>query len=157
MCSPSRSPLPLEGHRGIPGCQAGDPYLIRFPIDNLSVLRPPSSFWTLHCSFSGLRLFLSHPRWVFVLLIDPLHQVCPPDFGPASQSCKQCAAVNLPDHMSLLGSMHITCGHLEVTISSSLVAQVVNNLPAMQETWVRSLGWEDPLEKGKAIHSSILA
>ena len=31
------------------------------------------------------------------------------------------------------------------------------NLPAMQETWGRSLGWEDPLEKGKAAHSSILA
>ena len=34
---------------------------------------------------------------------------------------------------------------------------MVKNLPAMQETWVRSLGWEDPLEKGKATHSSILA
>ena len=37
----------------------------------------------------------------------------------------------------------------------SLLAQV-KNLPAMWETWVRSLGWEDPLEKGKAAHSSIL-
>ena len=40
---------------------------------------------------------------------------------------------------------------------ASLVAQLVKNLPAMQETWVRSLSWEDPLEKGKATHSSILA
>ena len=40
---------------------------------------------------------------------------------------------------------------------ASLVALLVKNLPAMQETWVRSLGWEDPLEKGKATHSSILA
>ena len=39
----------------------------------------------------------------------------------------------------------------------SLVAQLVKNLPAMRETWVQSLGWEDPLEKGKATHSSILA
>ena len=39
---------------------------------------------------------------------------------------------------------------------ASLVAQLVKNPPAMQETWVRSLGWEDPLEKGKATHSSIL-
>ena len=39
----------------------------------------------------------------------------------------------------------------------SLVAQVVNNPPAMWETWVQSLGWEDPLEKGVAPHSSILA
>ena len=38
-----------------------------------------------------------------------------------------------------------------------LVAQLVKNLPAMQETWVQFLGWEDPLEMGKAIHSSILA
>ena len=38
-----------------------------------------------------------------------------------------------------------------------VVAQLVKNLPAMQETWVQSLGWEDPQEKGKAIHSSILA
>ena len=42
-------------------------------------------------------------------------------------------------------------------IGASLVAQLVKNLPAMQETWVRSLGWEDPLEKEKATHSSILA
>ena len=40
---------------------------------------------------------------------------------------------------------------------ASLVAQLVNNLPAMWETWVQSLGWEDSLEKGKAILSSILA
>ena len=40
---------------------------------------------------------------------------------------------------------------------ASLVAQMVNNLTAMQETWIQSLGWEDPLEKGMAIHSSILA
>ena len=40
---------------------------------------------------------------------------------------------------------------------ASLVAQLVRNLPAMRETWVQSLGWEDPLEKGKATHSSILA
>ena len=40
---------------------------------------------------------------------------------------------------------------------ASLVAQLLKNLPAMWETWVRSLGWEDPLEKGKATHSSTLA
>ena len=40
---------------------------------------------------------------------------------------------------------------------ASLVAQLVKNPPAMQETWVRSLHWEDPLEKEKATHSSILA
>ena len=40
---------------------------------------------------------------------------------------------------------------------SSLVAQLVKNLPVMQETQVGSLGWEDPLEKGMATHSSILS
>ena len=40
---------------------------------------------------------------------------------------------------------------------ASLVAQLVKNPPAMQDTWVRSLGWEDPPEKGKATHSGILA
>ena len=41
---------------------------------------------------------------------------------------------------------------------ASLVAQLVKkNLPAMQETWVQSLGWEDPLEKGEVTYSSILA
>ena len=42
-------------------------------------------------------------------------------------------------------------------ICGALVAKLVKNPPAMRETWVRSLGWEDPLEKGKASHSSILA
>ena len=42
-------------------------------------------------------------------------------------------------------------------IRASLVAQLVKNLPVMRETWVSSLGWEDPLEKGMATHSSILA
>ena len=38
-----------------------------------------------------------------------------------------------------------------------LVTQLVKNLPAVRESWVRSLGWEDPLQEGKATHSSILA
>ena len=40
---------------------------------------------------------------------------------------------------------------------ASLVAQMVKNLPAMQKTWVQTLGWEDPLEEGMATHSSVLA
>ena len=47
--------------------------------------------------------------------------------------------------------------HFYGSLWASLVAQMVKNLPAMQVTWVQSLGWEDPLEKGKATHSSILA
>ena len=40
---------------------------------------------------------------------------------------------------------------------ASLVAQSVKNLPVVQKTWVQSLGWEDPLERGMATHSSVLA
>ena len=46
---------------------------------------------------------------------------------------------------------------LLVASAASLVAQTVKNPPAMRETWVRFLGWEDPLEEGMATHSSILA
>ena len=45
----------------------------------------------------------------------------------------------------------------EVELRDSLVAQTVKCLPEIRETWVRSLGWEDPLEKEMAIHSSTLA
>ena len=51
--------------------------------------------------------------------------------------------------------IHYLCGW--GFIRASLVAQVVKNPPAMRETWVRSLGWEDLLEKGIATHSSTLA
>ena len=44
-----------------------------------------------------------------------------------------------------------------ISLGASLVAQLVKNPPAMQETSVRSLDWEDPLEEGVATHSSILA
>ena len=46
---------------------------------------------------------------------------------------------------------------LSLSTRASLVSQMVKNPPAMRETWVRSLGWEDPLEEGMATHSSILA
>ena len=48
-------------------------------------------------------------------------------------------------------------GCLALSLPLSLVAQMVKSLPAALETWVRSLGQEDPLEKGMATHSSILA
>ena len=44
-----------------------------------------------------------------------------------------------------------------ITLWASLAAQMVKNVPAMGETWVQSLGWEDPLEEGMATRSSILA
>jgi len=48
-------------------------------------------------------------------------------------------------------------GYLLQYFWASLVAHMVKNLPVMQETWVQSLGWENPLEEGMATHSNILA
>ena len=59
------------------------------------------------------------------------------------------------DSLSWLGLRVLLLGQKSNT--SVIKAQLVKNLLAMRETWVRSLGWEDPLEKGKATHSSILA
>ena len=55
--------------------------------------------------------------------------------------------------------IHSFCGHQKRFHHSqaSLVAQMVKNLPAVQETWVRPLGWEDHLAEHMATHSSILA
>ena len=55
--------------------------------------------------------------------------------------------------------LYISMIHLSqlATNRASLVAQTVKNLPAMQEIQVQSLGWDDPLEKGMAAHSSVLA
>ena len=50
----------------------------------------------------------------------------------------------------------LTLGNVHIHIWASLMAQLVKNLPAMKETLVRFLGWEDPLEKGYTTHSSIL-
>ena len=70
------------------------------------------------------------------------------------------SACNAEDPGSIPGSRRSPGERIGYPLQSSwasLVAQLVKNLLAMWETWVWSLGWEDPLEKGKAIHSSILA
>ena len=59
------------------------------------------------------------------------------------------SASRVSAHIQYITSVHF--------LWASPVAQLVKNPPAMWQTWVRSLGWEDPLEKGKATHSSILA
>ena len=65
-----------------------------------------------------------------------------------------------PCHTTYLS--YILCHHsivhymLCISLGASLIAQLIKNPPAMWETSVQSLGWEDPLEQGKATHSSIL-
>ena len=70
------------------------------------------------------------------------------------------SACNAEDPGSIPGLGRSTVegiGYLVQYSWASVLAQLVKNPPSMQETWIWSLGWEDPLEKRKATHSSILA
>ena len=88
-------------------------------------------------SFSGCSLCIEMQLifmcWLYVLLLCWIHLLSPAVFG-------------------FLVELLVFCRE-----GASLVAQIVKNPPAVWETWVQSLGWEDPLEKGMAFHSSILA
>ena len=78
---------------------------------------------------------------------------------PGSSAGKE-SANNAGDPGSTPGSGRFTGERIGYPLQkswASLVAQLVMNPPAMWETWVQSLGWEDPLKKGKATYSSILA
>ena len=78
---------------------------------------------------------------------------------PGSSAGKE-SSCNTGDPISFLGLGSSPGGGTGYPFQYSwafLVAQMVKNLPTMQETWVRSLGWEDPLEEGVATHLSILA
>ena len=78
------------------------------------------------------------------------------DSFPGSSAGKESACNG--DPASILGSGRFPGEGIGYPLQyswTSLVAQMVKNLPAIQETWVQSLGWEE--EKGKAIHSSVLA
>ena len=77
---------------------------------------------------------------------------------PGSSAGKE-SACNAEDSGSIPGSERSAGEGIGYPLQyswTSLVAQLAKNPPAMWETWVLSLGWEDPLEKGKATHSSIL-
>ena len=77
-----------------------------------------------------------------------------------AQLVKNLSACNAGDPGSIPGLGRSTKEGIDYPLQyswASLVPQLVKNPPAMRKTWVRSLGWEDPLEKGKATHSSILA
>ena len=84
-----------------------------------------------------------------------MNLLCFPDSSVGKEST--CNAGNLTSIPGLGRSAGEEIGYPLWYSWASLVAQRVKNPPAMQETWVRSLGWEDPLEKRKATHSSILA
>ena len=86
-----------------------------------------------------------------------MSQPCTEGFPDCSVSKE--SACNAGDSSSIPGSGRSTGERIGYPLQyswTSLVAQLVQNPPAMWETWVRFLGWEDPLEKGKATHSSML-
>ena len=93
----------------------------------------------------------------------PLMYICSQHIlrrGFACSSVGKESACNAGDPSLILGSGRCPgegIGYPFQYSWASLVAQLVKNLPAMWETWVRSLGWEDPLEKGKATYTRILA
>ena len=68
-----------------------------------------------------------------------------------SASCKSCLLSGAEWYLG------IYLGGAKMEVRASLVSQMLNNLPTMQETWVQSLGWEDPLEESMTTHSSIIA
>ena len=75
---------------------------------------------------------------------------------PGSSTCKE-SACNAGDPCSIPGSGRSPGEGIGYPLQyswASLVAQTVKNPPAMQETWVRSLGWDDPLEEDMATHSN---
>ena len=108
-------------------------------------------------------------------------QSCPPLYNclPVSSACRifqarilECGAISsyresfYPSHQILVSCVSCIAGRFFICLAigevynenrATLVARMLNCLPAMWETWVRPLGWEDPLEKEMATHSSIIA
>ena len=90
----------------------------------------------------------------------PLDDILCMVFGFPDSSVGKESACNAGDPSSVSGSGRPAGEGIGYPLQycwASLVAQLVKNPPAIRETWVRSLGREDPLEMGKATHSSILA
>ena len=92
------------------------------------------------------------------LLGQPLQTVCcPPSLLSLNPGLRKLRMYHLACLVVILFVCLCICLWSHPDIRASLIAQLEKNLPAMQETLVQFLGWADPLEKGKAIHSSILA
>ena len=112
--------------------QAGSLYFINFSFDLTQQFRPFSEITPKHSPFLLRSLYSTtqlHPEEKTLWMYLHLHV-----------------------------SSQIICFIMILTLKrASLVAQMVKNLPAMQETWVQALGWKDPLEKGIVTHTSILA
>ena len=147
-----------------------------FPISEKLTYILPVSWLRNHGSMDSSLLFLSHftlnlSAHPLTLSSEQIH-IWPHIFHGPDANCHLCSPKlqhSLGYRSSASSSDHPTghCSNATFSLKStqlmsyfswaSLVAQLVKNPPAMRETWVWSLGWEDPLEKGKATHSTILA
>ena len=108
-------------------------------------------------AISSSRVF-SHPRdWICMSCIAGGFFTSEPPGKPWLTSHNYCWKLNFCIHWCWIESWRQSFGWSRKGERASLVAQTVSHLPAMQETWVRFLRQEDPLEKAMAIHSSILA
>ena len=105
-------------------------------------------------------LFMDWLHWSVFLFFDQYHTIviiialCKSQASPGS-SANKATACNAGDPNLIPGSGRSPGEGIDYSWTS-LVAQIVKNLAAVWETWVWSLGWEDPLEKGTATHSSVL-
>ena len=102
-------------------------------------------------SWSTIHLQCGRPALGSLGWEDPLEK------GKATHSSIR--AWRIPGTVQSMGSQTVSNSWATFTFTfwASLVAQLVKNSPAVWKTWVQSLGWEDPLEKGMATHSSILS
>ena len=110
--------------------------------------------------------FLYAPISSLVFQIKGLHSLIPKVYLSSKNFMTSCIWLKAEQHIFKWFFLFKLCLLYKETIQhlflisyyrASLVAQMVKNLPATRETWVRSLGWEDPLEERMATHSSLLA
>ena len=121
--------------------------------ENLSCESLPSSGWEASVVMFGQEASLNPTLPFFQCLSCLMHRICTCHLTPEYF------------YFTTVWAIYIKIGKRKSwifkrtfqTARASLVAQLVKNPPAMQETWVQSQGWEDPREKEKAIHSNILA
>ena len=121
-------------------------------LDAIAVSKGPGSFTGLRigsATAKGLGLALNKPI-VSVPTIDAMA------FNMWGAKDLVCPIMDARRQQTYTGLFEFKDGKMNTIIEQS-VLMIVKNLPAMQETWVRSLGWEDPLEQGTATHASFLA
>ena len=111
--------------------------------------------------WSGWPFYICLFIYMYIYLHTHTHMHCPSlSLSLSLSSAGEESACNVGDPSSIPGSGRAPEEGMGYPLQYSwvsLVAQMVKNLPTVWETWVQSLGWEDPLEEGMATHSSILA